>query len=329
MLWRVHRKRTIDMMNDNSSMIAVLCSHLCSENCKPFEPSEWTRFADLLIEHKLQPKDIPDLSDNDMKQCFGYSEADVERIKKLLDRSGSLSFELGKYSARGIKVVTRADKGYPRALKQKLQGNCPPMFYYAGELALLDRKTVGFVGARTVSEEDISFAENTVRKINKLGFGVVSGGARGGDSTASAASRENGSFCIEYVSDSLARKLKNSEVISSLQSGQLLILSLAKPDAGFNAGIAMQRNKYIYVQSEATVVVKSDYNKGGTWGGASEALKKDYCPVLCRDHQQYLGNSGLIRLGAVPIGDSWDGNVEKISSMKPDDGEQLTFLDQD
>ena len=152
---------------------------------------------------------------------------------------------------------------------------------------------------------------------------------QGVDSTASAASRENGSFCIEYVSDSLARKLRNSEVISSLQSGQLLILSMAKPDAGFNAGIAMQRNKYIYVQSEATVVVKSDYNKGGTWGGASEALKKDYCPVLCRDHRQYPGNSGLIRLGAVPIDDSWDGNVDNISSMKPDEGEQLTFLDQD
>lgn len=104
---------------------------------------------------------------------------------------------------------------------------------------------------------------------------------------------------------------------------------MAKPDAGFNAGIAMQRNKYIYVQSEATVVVKSDYNKGGTWGGASEALKKDYCPVLCRDHRKYPGNSGLIRLGAVPIDDRWDGNVDNFSSMKPDEGEQLTFLDQD
>lgn len=53
---------------------------------------------------------------------------------------------------------------------------------------------------------------------------------------------------------------------------------MAKPDAGFNAGIAMQRNKYIYVQSEATVVVKSDYNKGGHMGRRVGSAEKGLLP---------------------------------------------------
>ncbi|MGN0603552.1 MAG: DNA-processing protein DprA [Oscillospiraceae bacterium] len=316
------------MMNDNASIIVTLCSHLCADNCRPLEPSEWTKLADKMIEKSLQPKDILDLSDGDMKQYFGYHDEEIDRIKKLLARAGSLSFELGKLNSMGIKVITRADKGYPKMLKNKLKGSCPPMFYYAGDLSLLERRTVGFVGSRTVGDEDTSFTENMVDKINQHGFGVVSGGAKGIDSISSAASIANDSFCIEYISDSLTRKIKKKEVISNIQNGKLLIMSMAKPDAGFNAGIAMQRNKYIYAQSEATIVVKSDYNKGGTWGGATEALKKEYCPVLCHDHRQYPGNVGLIKLGAVPIDSSWNGDIDNISSIMPDVGEQISFFDE-
>lgn len=315
-------------MNDNASMIVVLCSHLCADTCRPLEPSEWTKLADTMIAQNLQPKDIPDFSDDDMKHYFGYGISEIERIKKLLDRAGSLSFELEKLSSMGIRTLTRADKGYPKVLKTKLKGGCPPLLYFAGELELLNRRTVGFVGSRTVGDEDAIFTERTVGKINQRGFGVVSGGAKGIDSIASAASLSNGSFCIEYISDSFVRKIKKNDVISAIQDKRLLLMSIAKPDAGFNAGMAMQRNKYIYAQSEATVVVKSDYNKGGTWSGANEALKKEYCPILCRNRKEYQGNIGLIKLGAVPIDESWDGDVNNIDSLISGGGEQLSIFDE-
>lgn len=312
-------------MNDNASVIVVLCSHLCADNCRPLEPSEWSRLAGTMIAQKLQPKDIPNFSDDDIKRFLGL---DTERIKRLLDRAGRLSFELDKLYSMGIKIITRADKDYPKTLKTKLMEGCPPLFYYAGDLELLNEKTVGFVGSRNISDEDTDFTERTVEKINERGFGVVSGGARGVDSTAAAASLSNESFCIEYVSDSLLRRIKKKEIILAVQDSRLLLMSIAKPDAGFNVGIAMQRNKFIYSQSEVTVVVKSDYNKGGTWSGANEALKKGYCPVLCREHKKYQGNDGLIRLGAVPIDDSWNGDVDNIGSLIVSEGEQLSMFDE-
>ncbi len=105
-------------MNKNASMIIVLCSHLCAENCHPLEQTEWMNLADAMIAQKLEPKDIPDFSDDDMKQYFGYGTDAIERIKRLLDRAGSLSFELEKLSSMGIGIVTRADSGYPRILKK-------------------------------------------------------------------------------------------------------------------------------------------------------------------------------------------------------------------
>jgi len=314
------------MINENASMIAVLCSRLCAENCRPLEPSEWSMLAGIMRDQKILPKDIPDFSDNDMRECFGYGEEETDRIKRLLDRAGSLAFELDRLSCMGIGIITCADKEYPETLKNKLKSSCPPLFYYAGDLSLLEGKTVGFAGSREVGEEDIAFAKMAVEKVNRRGYGVVSGGAKGTDSAAREASISNGSFCIEYISDTMTRRIRKRDINSAIREDKLLMLSYANPDAGFSAGLAMQRNKFIYAQSSTTVVVRSDYNKGGTWSGASEALKKGYCPVLCRSRPQYPGNMGLIRLGAVPINESWDGDINNTGGFKPDEGEQLTIF---
>ncbi|MCM1166587.1 MAG: DNA-processing protein DprA [Lachnospiraceae bacterium] len=313
------------MKNKNASMIAVLCSYLCAKDCRPFEPSEWTRIADALRKADRAPDDIPDMSDDDMKQYLGFGESEIERVKRLLDRSAAIAFKLADLSSSGIKVVTRADDGYPKALKKKLRGACPPLFYCSGDLSLLRKNAVGYVGSRSVNDSDMEFTKKTVAKTVAHGYGAVSGGARGTDSTACAAALENGSFCIEFVADSLERRIRKREVINAIQEKRLLLISLAVPDAGFNVGMAMTRNKFIYAQSKAAVVVKSDYNKGGTWSGACEALKKKLCTVFCRDCRSYAGNTELIKLGAVPIDDTWDGDVGVFS----DDsrfGEQLTFF---
>ena len=80
------------------------------------------------------------------------------------------------------------------------------------------------------------------------------------------------------------------------------------PTDGFDVGIAMYRNRFIYAQSVGTVVVRSDNGKGGTWAGATDNLKKGYCPVFCRDCD-YSGNKELIKRSAIPTGDDWDGKI--------------------
>ena len=313
-------------MNDNSSVIVSLCSHLCADSCKPFTPSEWTKFAKMLMEKSLQPKDVIDFSTEDFKHILLYTDDEIQRIRSLFDRSGSLTFELEKYSSMGVKVVTRADAEYPRVLKSKLKENCPPLFYYAGDLNLTNRNYAGFVGSRTVDDNDTDFTKHAVSTIAKNGFGVVSGGAKGVDSTASSAMLADGGFCIEYLADSLARKIKKRDVVSQIQKGNLLLISIAKPDAGFNAGFAMQRNKFIYAQSKGTIVVKSDYDKGGTWSGATEALRNGYCPVFCRNNQKSLGNKKLIELGAIAIDENWDGKLDVPMAKKKNSKENQLSL---
>lgn len=316
-------------MNPNSNAILTLCSHLCvGEGIVPLEPKEYGDFAQKLLSADKKPCDLLEMSRQDIIKQLGADDNFADRIMRLVDRNASLCFELEKLSGMGIEAVTRADKEYPAALKKKLLGACPPIFYCAGDLELLNNRTVGFVGSRAVEQKDAEFTKNAVNRVVSLGYGVVSGGAKGIDTIAGTEAILRDSFSIEYVSDSMLRKLKSSDTVKRIQDGKLLMLSVVRPDAGFNVGIAMQRNRYIYAQSEATVVVRADLNKGGTWSGATENLRHSWCPTLCWDYP-YPGNKALIEKGAVAIGNTWDGSIstQQTSTDAQEEFSQISLFE--
>ena len=316
------------MMNDRSTAIAVLCSHLCAgEGVSPLEPKEYSSFAALLRSRQLDPEAILRFGKQDFMQALDMTDEQAERFLRLLDRSASLSFELSKYESMGITVLTRADAAYPKKLKEKLGNACPPLFYAAGDPAIAARSAIGFVGSRSIGDSDILFVQSAVRNVLRNGHVIVSGGAKGCDSIAEEAALDAGGAAIAYLSDSMLRKLRNAKTLQAVQQGALLLLSVAKPDAGFNTGIAMMRNKYIYAQSDATLIVKSDYNKGGTWSGATENLRNRWALTLCRNHLSYPGNKALIEKGAIPVDDDWDGNIQTLAEKeKQESAEQLSLF---
>ena len=316
-------------MTQDSNAILTLCSHICvGEGIRPLEPQEYSNLAQLLQQAGKTPKDMFAFTAADFASVLGLDLEQTERLKRLLDRDASLSFELGQYQNMGIEAITRADAQYPKLLKKKLSQGCPPIFYYAGDLALLEQQYIGYVGARTVTQADVDFTIRAVRKTTARGYGVVSGGAKGIDTVSGTEALLNGGICIEYLSDSLLKKLRKSDTVKKVQQGKLLLMSVAKPDAGFNVGMAMMRNRYIYAQSAATVVVRSDMNKGGTWTGANENLKHDWCTTLCWDHP-YPGNQALIQKGAIAVDEDWNGRIPQQITEKPTEEvyEQTSLFD--
>jgi len=314
-------------MDRNSMAIVVLCSHLCvGEDTKPLEPAQWTVLAEKLLNEEIAPYELMSFSKEDFEAKLGLSYDEAERIIRLINRSGSITFEIERYANMGINIMTRADSIYPKVLKKKLGKSCPPLFYYAGNPELASKRCVGFVGSRSIGINDETFTTSTVKKINAKGFSVVSGGAKGVDSIASDVSISNGSQSMEYVSDSLISRIKTKAVVSAIIDNRLLIMSAVKPDARFTAGFAMMRNRYIYAQSEGTVVIKSDYNKGGTWNGAVTNLKQRLCSTFCWDNAEYEGNVELIKRGAIPIGESWGGDVTENNVEQMAMPEQLSFF---
>ncbi len=314
-------------MTQNANAIITLCSHLCvGDDVIPLEPAEWGALAKRLVDLRLQPEDLFGFSRRDLTERVGLTGDLAERILRLFARNASLTFELEKLENFGITAVTRADRDYPAALKKKLGAHCPPLFYSAGDLSLLNAPLIGYVGSRTVTDQDVEFTRQTVLKTAAKGYGVVSGGAKGIDSASEEAALDAGVPAVDYLSDSMLRKLRSARITKAIRDKRLLLLSVSKPDAGFNVGFAMMRNRYIYAQSVATVIVRSDYQKGGTWAGAVENLKYEWCKTICRDHKAYKGNQELIRLGAIGVGENWDGDPDSLLPS-PKTGEQIGFFD--
>ena len=72
------------------------------------------------------------------------------------------------------------------------------------------------------------------------------------------------------------------------------------PNAGFSVGAAMGRNRLIYTLADYAIVVASDAETGGTWAGATEALKNNWIPVFVLEHEQMpIGNKLLLQRGAL------------------------------
>lgn len=275
----------MNVSNDSYAML-LLCSDLAiksaGDGIKPFTVSQWSKLAERLSGNALTPGALFDISSEDIRKKLSLSEEEIKRIEGLLSRSGQFGIELSALNDKGIFTLTRADKDYPAALKSKLKRLAPPVLYFAGNLALLNNSGVSIVGSRNIDEAALRFTEQLSKRCTEDGMNIISGGARGVDSVAENVANKSEGTTIIVVADSLEKKIRSKETREAIMKKQSLILSAFRPDMPFQAFAAMERNKYVYALSDYVVVISSDYNKGGTWAGATENLKNNWVPMFVR-----------------------------------------------
>ena len=286
---------------DNEMSVILLSSYIgisADSNVKPLSLGEWNNFLETIIKTKLEPCIVFNSDGLELKN-MGYDQQFIERINRLVDRGAAVSFELQEYENKGINVVTEINKDYPIMLKRELKKKKPPILFYAGDLMLAKKVGIGVVGSRNVSVDGFEFVNELVQKASREKLVIYSGGAKGVDSTSETVALNAGGAVVSYIADSLVSRIKKPKITTSIASGSMLLLSDQKPDAGFSAGRAMNRNKYIYASAYGTFVVESDYNKGGTWAGATEAIKNKWGRVFVYENS-LDGNKRLIELGGIP-----------------------------
>ncbi len=282
-------------------------------NFKPLTPTEYGPFAKWLLENKFKPGDLLQRKSEVLEKWHDpKGKVSSERIEGLLSRGVSMGFALEKWTKFGVWVMSRADPEYPKALKNKLKELSPAVLFGVGKKELLDKKGIGFVGSRSIEESDKEFTCDKAQLAVKQDFTVVSGGAKGVDQTSMLSALKAGGCSIGVLSDSLLRSSASKYYREYLADQRLVLVTPFYPEAGFNTGNAMARNKYIYSLSKAVVVVKSDLNKGGTWNGAKESLKKRLSIILVRN-VNHPGNQELIKLGGYAIDDTFKSFNQKFN----------------
>ncbi|PZW99341.1 putative Rossmann fold nucleotide-binding protein DprA/Smf involved in DNA uptake [Pseudomonas sp. 478] len=269
---------------------------------KVLAPREYKKLAHYLHGIKRQPSDLLYSDSSELIRACGNLFIEEGRIEKLLNRAFLLSQVIDRWQSLGIWVLSRADPQYPRRLKLKMKSDAPPILYGCGDVKLLDMGGVAVVGSRKVEQDLIDYAASVGKLAAQSNRMVISGGAKGVDRAAMQGCLDLGGVVCEVLAEHLESAALKRSNRDFLISGNLVLVSAYDPSAGFSVGHAMQRNKLIYALSDASLVVNSDLNKGGTWAGAIEQLDKlNYVPVFVRSSGTYSdGVEALQRRGAIP-----------------------------
>ena len=298
----------MNLTADSQAML-LLCSRLgLSDEAgpKPLTLREWNRLAARLLDSSLKtPGALLGLSGADLKAELALSDAEAERLALLIDRGGELAIELDRLECLGIWVVTRADASYPSPLKRRLKHRAPAILFGAGEQALLGQPGVAVVGSRNVDDRGKACADFIGNACALDGLVLYSGGARGVDRIATQAALEARGTAVSVLAHGLERAIRAVDARPRLVRGDLALVTPYVPHAGFSAGAAMGRNKLIYALADYALVIASDVGKGGTWGGATQALRGKWLPVFVLDGPDVPeGNRQLLQKGAMPFPDS-------------------------
>ena len=243
------------------------------KSAKPLSKGEWSRFAIWLKDHELEPSGLLQGDLQTKLSRLSDKSISADRIQALLERGATLGLALEKWERAGLWVMTRSDTDYPDRLKRRLRLNSPAVLFGCGNKNLLNKGGVAVIGSRDADEGDLNFTQHIGKETALQGYSIVSGGARGVDQSAMMGALDNEGTAIGVMADSLLKATSSAKYRNKIMSGDLVLISPFNPEASFNVGNAMARNRYIYCLADTAIVISSTADKGGTWTGAIENLK--------------------------------------------------------
>jgi predicted Rossmann fold nucleotide-binding protein DprA/Smf involved in DNA uptake len=312
-----------------SRLVAVLCTPIASVeqdvSTRPLSPRQW-----FIINERLKALEGVDSNDGAHPEWSGaptrfanfidtmsLPEVDVLQIKKRLDLADAVEAELDRLQELGIWILTITDPDYPNRLRENLPIQAPPVLFGFGNPKALDFGGLAVVGPRNSQDSDLLFAKEVGEQCASERIPVISGAAKGIDRYAMMGALEHGGNTLGVLGDSLEKQSTNPETQSYVESGQLTLISPYHPKSHFEVGKAMGRNKLIYALADWALVVSCQVGQGGTWHGATSAMKSLNIPVLVRtDTDSSPGNTELLKRGALEFpAPPWNNLVESLTTL--------------
>ncbi len=294
---------------NNEIATYLFCAQLLRTKTTPLTILEWNSVVKSLSEHKLQPEALLIMPSSELLSILTQVTA-VKKLKILekieaRQKLGISMLELEEIVHQGYGIMFRSNM--PLRLKKLTQKFIPAFFYYAGDPTILSHRALGVVGARNANDEELAQTVSITKEAVIHGIVIISGGARGVDTTAVDAALRNGGKAVVFPVDGLAKWIKKSEIRQYIMDGQLLLMSTQNLDSPFSPSYAMQRNKFIHAPSDIMLIASSKISgkkSSGTWEGVLENLKYQWSSLYV------IGNSEGVEKLVV------DGNAKPFSSFE-------------
>ncbi|MHC1603112.1 MAG: DNA-processing protein DprA [Candidatus Syntropharchaeales archaeon] len=267
-----------------------------------------------ILNHKLSFAEFFSYDVPTLEKDFSLSSKECEDILQAKDNLPNNSFLADELISAGVELVSFDSPKYPQTLKDNLGSKySPPLLYTKGNTQLFLDNKVAIVGSRDVSDKGVEFTKQIAKKCRFENKVIISGYARGVDRIAlEAAIENNGRGIVILPQGIMTFKSGFKRLYRYIIDGRVLVISTYPPKAGWSVGLAMGRNVYIYGLSEEIYVAESD-NKGGTWSGAVDGLRKGRKIFVRRaTSEEKCANNELIAKGAIAV----DELGNEVKSMR-------------
>lgn len=251
-------------------------------------------------------------------EFYGLGEEDVRRLVGLAGELPNYSFLAESLMEQGYKIVPLNSPDYSATLKGHLKFKySPPVLYIKGNREILDQGSVAIVGSRHTGPASLEFTEARARMAAVNGQIVVSGFAPGVDRLALDTALKSKGKSIIVLPQGITTFVSGfREYYQQIIEGDVLVLSTFHPNARWTAGLAMARNPIIYGLADE-IYVADCQEKGGTWSGAMDGLRKGrtiYVRVPAPGEKSAL--KMLIDKGAIPIGPEHKVKPEEATTVR-------------
>jgi len=207
--------------------------------------------------------------------------------------------ELERARAAGVRILLRDESGYPAALEYL--PDAPPVLYVKGTLEAEDAQAVTVVGTRKCSLYGSDQAERLAGGLARAGFTVVSGLARGIDSSAHRGALAAGGRTLAVLGNGLATVYppENARLAEAVAEQGALVseFPMAAEPAAENFP---RRNRVLAALGLGTVVVEAGRRSGAliTARLAGELGKEVFAVPNRVDAPGAAGVHALLRDGA-------------------------------
>lgn len=263
-------------------------------------------------DYKISITEFFQLSDLELRDLYSLEEKDIISLNQAKLEIPNNAFIAESLLNEGYELIPIISSEYSNTLKENLKlKHSPSLLYVKGDKTILQENSIAIVGSRDASEIALQFTDNIAKMASKEYKVVVSGFAKGVDKQAlDSVLKYNGRSIIVLPQGIATFDSGFRTYYKPLVSGDLLVLSVFPPKATWNTGFAMARNPIIYGLANEIYVAESS-EKGGTWSGAIDGLKKGRnIYVRSVTEKENNANQLLIEKGGIAI----DNFGEKINT---------------
>ncbi len=226
-------------------------------------------------EKKITIEEFFQLPESEWRKDYKLDEKQILDLHHARKEIVNNAFLAESFLNQGYEILPIISPEYSKTLKTNLKAaNAPSVLYIKGNKKILSEKSIAIVGSRAASDHALKFTDNIAKKASTEFKVVVSGFAKGVDKQAlDSALKYKGQSIIVLPQGIMTFGSGFKTYYKQIIDGDVLVLSTFFPKAPWKVELAMARNPIIYGLADEIFVAESS-DKGGTWSGVLDGLKK-------------------------------------------------------